>query len=209
MRCTSLSTLFLAASISTAVARPKLESRKNVDRADPANLDHCPGRPTGDADACTFEKQNDLPDRRRYFMVGNPVENCDAGDADVPDIVTTIANDRTITDSWEHTDSVGLDLAGIKIGGEAGWSESTSTTEHQDVAITVPKGRKTAATVGVMHHESSGRIRINYGDPSGDPGKNDYHYIWYQSGIVSSQPNPDDVVRGSKEVGCNEDFGLE
>jgi hypothetical protein len=60
-----------------------------------------------------------------------------------------------------------------------------------------------------MHHESQGRIRINYGDPSGDPGKNDYHYIWYQDGIVSSQPNTADVIRGSKEVGCNEDFGLE
>ncbi|KAJ7475043.1 hypothetical protein FB451DRAFT_1247362 [Mycena latifolia] len=209
MRCISFSTLFLAASISTAVARPNLEPRKNVDRPDPANLDHCPGRPKGDADACTFEKQSDLPDRRRYFIVGKPVENCDAGNTSVPDIITTISDDRTITETWEHTDSVGIDLLGIKIGGTAGWSESTSTTQHQDVRITVPKGRKTAATVGVMHHESQGRIRINYGDPSGDPGKNDYHYIWYQNDIVSSQPNPNDVIRDSKEVGCNEDFGLE
>ncbi|KAJ7833683.1 hypothetical protein B0H13DRAFT_2256431 [Mycena leptocephala] len=190
MRCISTSALFLAASISTAVARPNLEPRKNVDRADPANLDHCPGRPIGDADTCTFEKQ--------ILRGRTVVENCDAGNTKVPDIVTTTAGDRTITDSWAHTDSAGSTW-GIKIGGEAGWEESTSTTEHQDVSITVPQGRKTVATVGIMHHESQGRIRINYATPLETQGRT----------TIIISPNTADVIRGSKEVGCNEDFGLE
>ena len=58
MHCISF--IALAALIAVAAAAPSephLQARKNVDRPDPFNLDHCPGRPTDDADKCTFEKQ--------------------------------------------------------------------------------------------------------------------------------------------------------
>jgi hypothetical protein len=55
MRCTTF--VAVAAAISAASAAPSLQARKNVDVSDPANLDHCPGRPGGEADTCTFEKQ--------------------------------------------------------------------------------------------------------------------------------------------------------
>ncbi|ESK89012.1 hypothetical protein Moror_13131 [Moniliophthora roreri MCA 2997] len=202
MRCTSF--VALAAVITVASAAPStLEARKNVDRPDPTNLDHCPGRPIGDADACTFEKQSDLPDRRRWFRLGDPVANCD--DPNAPDLSTQVGGERTTTETWTHTNKAEINLFGIKIGGEGGWEESSSKTERQLITVTIPKGKQRVVVAGVNHKESQGRIRLNYGDPTGEPGKNDYHYIWYQNDIVSSQPT-DDVEYDSKEINCGETF---
>ncbi|KAK7444344.1 hypothetical protein VKT23_015356 [Stygiomarasmius scandens] len=204
MRCTSIA--ILAAAITAVTASPagtRLEARKNVDRPDPSGLDHCPGRPTGDADACTFEKQSDLPDRRRWFILGDPVANCDNPDA--PDLSTMVGGERTTTQTWEHTNSVEINLFGIKIGGESGWSEAQSQTERQLITLTIPAGKQKAVVAGVLHKESQGRIRLNYGDPSGEPGANDYHYIWYNNDIVSSQPT-NDVEYDAKEINCGETF---
>jgi hypothetical protein len=55
----------------------------------------------------------------------------------------------------------------------------------------------------VTHHTYLGRVRINYGDPSGESGKNDYHYIWYANGVGSIQPT-DDVSYDQKIVGCDD-----
>ena len=38
-----------------------------------------------------------------------------------------------------------------------------------------------AVVAKVLHHTFLGRVRINYGDPSGEPGADDYHYIWYSN----------------------------
>ncbi|KAK1222205.1 hypothetical protein PQX77_014959 [Marasmius sp. AFHP31] len=111
------STFFVALAIvlaSVSAVPSELQARKNVDRPDPAGLDHCPGRPTGDADACTFEKQGDLPDRRKWFQLGTPVANCD--DPNAPDITTDVGGETTRTQTWEHTDKAEINLAGIKIG---------------------------------------------------------------------------------------------
>ncbi|KAL0070473.1 hypothetical protein AAF712_002305 [Marasmius tenuissimus] len=206
MRCTSFVALAVAvAAVSAAPSEVHLQARKNVDRPDPAGLDHCPGRPTGDADACTFEKQGDLPDRRRWFQLGTPVANCDNPGA--PDITTDVGGEITRTDTWEHTDKAEINLAGIKIGGEGGWSESKSTTVRQMISVTVPAGKQRVAVVGINHKESNGRIRINYGDPTGEAGKNDYHYIWYANDLVSSQPT-DDQEYDAKEINCGETLDL-
>ncbi|KAK7062744.1 hypothetical protein VNI00_000232 [Paramarasmius palmivorus] len=201
MRCLSFVTLATAATFASAASR--FAARKNVDRPDPANLDHCPGRPLGEADKCTFEKQEDLPDRRVWFQLGAPVANCD--DPDAPDLSTTVGGERTVTETWEHSNSVGIDLFGIKIGGEGGWSESQSQTQRQSITVTIPNGKQRVALVGVNHIESRGRIRLNYGDPTGPPGANDYHFIWFQNDIVSSQPT-DDVEFDSAEINCGETF---
>ncbi|KAK1229333.1 hypothetical protein PQX77_007622 [Marasmius sp. AFHP31] len=212
MRCTSF--VVLAAAVAAVSAAPsELHARKNVDRPNPSGLDHCPGRDPGDADRCTFEKQaspispapGDLPDRRRWFQLGTPVANCDNKNA--PDITTDVGGEVTRTDTWEHTDKAEINLAGIKIGGEGGWSESKSTTARQLISVTVPAGKQRVAVVGINHKESKGRIRLNYGDPTGEAGKNDYHYIWYANDLVSSQPT-DDQEFDAKEINCGETLDL-
>ncbi|KAG7096691.1 hypothetical protein E1B28_004105 [Marasmius oreades] len=204
MRCTSF--VALASVLAVASAAPsELQARKNVDRPDPANLDHCPGRPTGDADACTFEKQGDLPNRRIWFQLGTPVANCDNPNA--PSLSTDVGGEKTVTETWEHTDKAEIDLFGIKIGGEGSWSQATSQTERQSITVEIPAGKQRVAVVGVDHKESSGRIRINYGDPSGESGKNNYHYVWYANGIVSSQPT-DDVEFDAREINCGESLDV-
>ncbi|KAL0573905.1 hypothetical protein V5O48_008053 [Marasmius crinis-equi] len=199
MRCTSF--VALAAVVAVSAAPAELHKRKDVDVTDPTNLDHCPGRPTGDADACTFEKQESLPDRRRWFQLGTPVANCDNPDA--PDLTTEVGGEVTRTQTWEHTDSAEINLAGIKIGGEGGWSEANSQTFRQTITVTIPAGKQRVAVVGVNHKESKGRIRLNYPDPSGPPGANDYHYVWYNNDLVSSQPT-DDQEYDAKEINCGE-----
>ncbi|KAK7033587.1 hypothetical protein VNI00_012824 [Paramarasmius palmivorus] len=193
------------ATVSAAPSAHQLEARKNVDRPDPTNLDYCPGRPIGDADRCTFEKQANLPDRRRWFILGVPVANCDKPNA--PAIQTTVGGERTVSQSWGHSNKAEIDLAGIKIGGEGGWEESQSRTERQLITVTIPAGKQRAVVAGVLYHEQSGRIRLNYPDPTGESGKNDYHYIWYNNGIISSQPT-DDVEYDSVEISCGEKFDL-
>jgi hypothetical protein len=147
--------------------------------------------------------QSDLPDVRRWFIVGSPVANCEEPNA--PTISTEVGGEHTTTETWEHTNKAEIDLFGIKIGGEGGWSEASSTTERQSITVDIPYGKQAAVVAGVNHKESQGRIRINYGDPSGEPGADDYHYIWYVNDIVSSQPT-DDVEYDSKFINCGESF---
>ncbi|KAJ8093453.1 hypothetical protein PM082_020310 [Marasmius tenuissimus] len=190
MRCTSF-VAFAAAVAAVSAAPSELHARKNVDRPNPSGLDHCPGRDPGDADRCTFEKQ--------------AIANCDNKNA--PDITTDVGGEVTRTDTWEHTDKAEINLFGIKIGGEGGWSESKSTTARQLISVTVPAGKQRVAVVGINHKESKGRIRLNYGDPTGEAGKNDYHYIWYANDLVSSQPT-DDQEFDAKEINCGETLDL-
>ncbi|KAJ8089293.1 hypothetical protein PM082_014541 [Marasmius tenuissimus] len=206
MRCTSF--VAFAAILTSASAAPstRLRARKNVDRPDPAGLDHCPGRPLGEADRCTFEQQAVLPDRRRWFPMGIPVTNCDNG-PDAPNITTEVERSVTREETWEHTTSVEIDLLGIKIGGEAGWSESKAQTASEKLSVTVPAGKQRVAVVGINHKETKGRIRVNYGDPTGEPGKNDYHFIYFNNDIVSSQPT-DDFQFDAKEINCGETLDL-
>ncbi|KAK1224539.1 hypothetical protein PQX77_012551 [Marasmius sp. AFHP31] len=202
----------LAAVVAVASAAPSveaesqaLEARKNIDRPNPAGLDHCPGRPIGDADRCTFEKQGNLPARRIWFQLGAPVANCDNPNA--PAITTEVGGEVKREDTWEHTNKAEISLEGIKVSGEAGWSQTTGVTARQLITVTVPPGKQRVAVVGILHNESRGRIRLNYGDRSGEPGKNDYHYIWYANDIVSSQPT-DDHEFDAREVNCGQKLNL-
>ncbi|KAF5344544.1 hypothetical protein D9758_016468 [Tetrapyrgos nigripes] len=202
----SLKFVAVAIMIASANAFPASHNypkRKNVERPDVAGLDHCPGRSIGDADRCTFEQQSQLPDRVVWFQFGDAVTNCDSG-PDAPDITTKVTSTHTTTETWEHSDGVEFDFFGAKIGGEGGWEESTEKRESQSLEITVPAGKQKVAVVGVNHQQTQGRIRINYGDPSGEPGSNDFHFIYFQNGIVSTQPTDDPPVYDSKEFDCGQ-----
>jgi len=50
-----------------------------------------------------------------------------------------------------------------------------------------------------------GRVRLNYGDPTGEAGKDDYHYIWYNNGVGSVQPT-DQVIYDQRIVNCDQDI---
>ncbi|KAK7453200.1 hypothetical protein VKT23_011881 [Stygiomarasmius scandens] len=207
----NLSFFIIALMLSAASAFPSsrnLQRRKNVERPNVASLDHCPGRSIGDADRCTFEQQSTLPDRVKWFQFGQAVTNCDNG-PDADDIVSTVETSHTTTETWEHTDGVEFDFFGVKIGGEGGWEESSSTTESQSIEMTVPAGKQKVAVVGVNHKESQGRIRINYGDPSGEPGSNDFHFIYFQNDIISTQPKGDPPVYDTREFNCGEDIVID
>ncbi|KAK7056945.1 hypothetical protein VNI00_002663 [Paramarasmius palmivorus] len=206
MRCVAFITI--ATSLTSALAASRFEARKNVDRPDPANLDHCPGGTIHDADRCTFEMMEDIGTRTRRFRVGDPAENCENG-PNAPPITTKIEGSREFTETWSHTNKVGIDLFGIKFGGENGWEKSESRAESTSNSVTVPAGKKTVWSAKIDYHEYAGRFRINYGDPSGEPGEDNYHYVWYNNDVVSSQPTGDEVAWEPVTVDCNEDFGLE
>ncbi|KAK7056949.1 hypothetical protein VNI00_002667 [Paramarasmius palmivorus] len=206
MRCVAFITI--AVSLSSALAASRFEARKDVDRPDPTNLDHCPGRPTGDADRCTFEKQKDLGTRTRRFQVGKPAENCENGPK-APSITSEIGGSHEFTETWSHSNKAEINLLGIKIGGEGGWEKSETRTESQTNSVTVPAGKKTVWSAKLEYKEYGGRIRLNYGDPSGDPGKDNYHYIWYNNDIVSSQPTGGDPAWEPVTVDCDKDFDME
>ena len=55
-------------------------------------------------------------------------------------------------------------------------------------------------------HTFLGRVRINYGDPSGEPGANDYHYVWYKNGVGSIQPTGATPSYDQRIVSCDEDI---
>ncbi|KAK7042960.1 hypothetical protein VNI00_008697 [Paramarasmius palmivorus] len=199
---------FATASVLAAPFNSTLDRRDEVDfDVAPWDFEHCPGRSIGDADGCTFEKQNDLGTQRRWFMYGSPVANC-GGSGNVPDLVTTVGGQYSATETWETTSKVEISVPGIKVGGSAGWSESETVTGSQSIAITVKPGRQAVAVVGVNQIVSQGQMRFNYGDPVGLKGQNDYHFIWYYGPILSFQPTSDDIVFDHLEISCGEAFHL-
>ncbi|EEB90364.1 hypothetical protein MPER_11438 [Moniliophthora perniciosa FA553] len=191
MRCTSLLTAL--ALVSAASAASRYDKRKNVDRPNPSNLDHCPGHSINDADACTFESQSQGEDVRLDHIVGSPVDNCKGG---TTDLKTTIGGDTSVAQTWKY---------GVSVGFSADSEAEKAKTFRQNIDITIQPGKKAALVAKVLHHTSLGRIRVNYGDPTGEAGKNDYHYIWYNNGVGSIQPT-DDVVYDQRIVKCDEDI---
>ncbi|KAK7017563.1 hypothetical protein VNI00_018577 [Paramarasmius palmivorus] len=207
MRCASL--FILATALAVSAAPSTLEARKNVDRPDPANLDHCPGHATGDADACTFEMQSQEADVQIPHIVGKPVDNCKGG---TTDLKTTIGGDTSVSQTWKYGVSEGFSAdggeelpVGVSFENSDTWSNTEAKTFRQNIDITIQPGKKAALVAKVTHKRYLGRIRVNYGDPSGEPGKNEYHYIWYNNGVGSIQPT-DQVTYDQRIVGCDEDI---
>jgi len=87
-----------------------------------------------------------------------------------------VGGETTITETFEHTDSVKFSLFGFSIGGESGWSKSEAQTVRQLITIEVPAGKQAAVVSGLNHKVSTGRMRINYGNTVGP--EDDQHYIW-------------------------------
>ncbi|KAJ7182503.1 hypothetical protein C8R43DRAFT_6341 [Mycena crocata] len=206
MRYTSLFGTFALASLASA-GTIAVERRKNVDRADPANLDHCPGHKTGDADRCTYESQSPQPDTTIPHIVGDPIGNCQGGTTNT---TSTVGGSTTIQQTWKYGVSAGFSADGgeeLPIGASFessdSWSKSDAKTFTQTQTITIPPGKQAAVIAQVKQKVFLGQIRLNYGDPSGDPGKNDYHYIWYAGGVASVQPT-DEVSYGQKFFNCDE-----
>uniref|UniRef100_A0A0W0FMA1 Uncharacterized protein n=1 Tax=Moniliophthora roreri TaxID=221103 RepID=A0A0W0FMA1_MONRR len=215
MRLISLFALTLVAAVSAA-PQVQVEKRKNVDRPDPTNTNHCPGNDPGDADKCTFEVQEKGEDTRLEHIVGNPVDNCKGG---TTDLKTTIGGDTSVAQTWKYGISVGFSAdggeelpIGVSFENSDTWSNTEAKTFRQNIDITIQPGKKAnfclsgaALIAKVLHHTFLGRIRLNYGDPTGEAGKNDYHYIWYNNGVGSIQPT-DDVIYDQRIVNCDEDI---
>ncbi|KAG7085656.1 hypothetical protein E1B28_003202 [Marasmius oreades] len=192
-----------------ATSAGTIEKRKNVDRPDPGNLDHCPGHATNDADKCTFESQSQGPDSVLTTIVGDPVDNCQGGTSDLK---TTIGGDKTVSQSWKWGVSEGFSADGgeeLPIGASFENSDTWTSTEDkkfsQNVEVTIRPGQKAALVAKVTAKTYLGRVRVNYGDPTGEAGKNDYHFIWYNNGVGSVQPT-DQVVYDQKIVNCDQDI---
>lgn len=226
MRFNSIFGTLALASLASA-ATIDVEKRKNVDRADPANLDHCPGHKTGDADKCTFESQSPQPDTTIPHIVGDPVGNCQGGTTNT---TSSVGGSTSVSQTWKYGVSVGFSADGgeeLPIGAEFessdSWSKTDTKTFTQTQTIIIPPGKQVrsycfrraifmliwngvqaAVIAQVRQKVFMGRIRLNYGDPSGDPGKNDYHYVWYNDGVASVQPT-DDVQYGQKFFDCGEE----
>ncbi|KAK7457920.1 hypothetical protein VKT23_010267 [Stygiomarasmius scandens] len=208
MQFSSFFTLLLLTIAVSAAPRTE-QKRKNVDRPDPANRNHCPGESVGDADACTFESQSQGEDTRLEHIVGDPVDNCKGG---TDDIKTTVGGDTTVSQTWKYGVSEGFSAdggeelpIGVSFENSDTWSNTDAKTFRQNIDMTIQPGKKAAVVAKVLHHTFLGRVRINYGDPSGEPGADDYHYIWYSNGVGSVQPT-DDVIYDQRIVNCDEDI---
>ncbi|KAK7040900.1 hypothetical protein VNI00_009496 [Paramarasmius palmivorus] len=195
MRCTSF--VALAAALTLASAAPStLEARKNgmlLAMQMPAHL------------KCNPRKQT----FKFPHIVGSPVDNCKGG---TTDLKTTIGGDTSVSQTWKYGVSEGFSAdggeelpIGVSFENSDTWSNTEAKTFRQNIDITIQPGKKAALIAKVTHKRFLGRIRLNYGDPSGEPGKNDYHYIWYANGVGSIQPT-DQVTYDQRIVGCDEDI---
>ncbi|KAF5361523.1 hypothetical protein D9758_006170 [Tetrapyrgos nigripes] len=209
MRCTSFFALVALAAATSAATISTVDKRKNVDRPDPANLDHCPGHATGDADTCTFESESQGADAVLEHIVGSPVDNCKGG---TDDIKTTIGGDTSVAQTWKYGISAGFSAdggeelpVGVSFESSDTWSNTDAKTFRQNIDVTIQPGKKAALVAKVTHKTFFGRVRLNYGDPSGEPGANDYHYVWYANGVGSVQPT-DQVTYDQRIVNCDQDI---
>ncbi|KAL0069419.1 hypothetical protein AAF712_003444 [Marasmius tenuissimus] len=205
----SRTSFFTLLTIVALTSSATVEKRKNVDRPDPASPDHCPGLKTGDADRCTFENAEAGPDKILTQIVGDPVDNCKGG---ITDLKTTIGGDKSVSQTWKYGVSVGFEADGgdeLPIGASFESSDSWSNTEtktfRQNIEVTIKPGQKAALIAKITAKTFVGRLRINYGDPTGEAGKNDYHYEWYNNDVGSVQPT-DQVVYDQKIVNCDQDI---
>ncbi|EEB90074.1 hypothetical protein MPER_11769 [Moniliophthora perniciosa FA553] len=145
MRLTSLFALTLIAAVSAA-PQVQFEKRKNVDRPDPSNTNHCPGNDPGDADKCTFEMQEKGEDKRVEHIVGSPVDNCKGG---TTDLKTTIGGDTSVSQTWKYGVSVGFSAdggeelpVGVSFESSDTWSNTEAKTFRQNIDITIQPGKK-------------------------------------------------------------------
>jgi hypothetical protein len=146
MRCSSFFTLAALVAAASAASISTVDKRKNVDRPDPANLDHCPGHATGDADACTFESQSQGPDAVLDHIVGSPVDNCKGS---TEDIKTTVGGDTTVAQTWKYGISEGFSAdggeelpIGVSFENSDTWSNTDAKTFRQNIDITIQPGKK-------------------------------------------------------------------
>ncbi|KAL0062395.1 hypothetical protein AAF712_010741 [Marasmius tenuissimus] len=233
MRC-SFFTLFAVATLASTVSASPLQRRKNVDRPNPPGLEHCPGRELGDADKCTFESQETGLDTTIVELVGDPASNCQGGTTDLQLTLSgskSVSQSFKAGVTTGFGVEGGEDLPiGISFSNSDTWSSSETKTFSQSTGITIQPGKKASSHIVVwflferfadsyrFFHDSQaslvakitaktflGRVRVNYGDPTGEPGKNDYHFIYFNNGIGSIQPT-DTVVWDQKIVNCDEDL---
>ncbi|KAJ8093553.1 hypothetical protein PM082_020411 [Marasmius tenuissimus] len=201
--------MFVTLSLAAFASAATIEMRKDKDRPDPAGLQHCPGNNPGDADRCTFEMLQAGPDSIITEIVGTPVDNCMGG---TTDLKTTIGGDKSVSQTWKYGVTTGFSAKGgeelpIGVSFESSdkWSNTETRTFRQNIQVTIRPGYKAALIAKITAKTYLGRVRINYGDRSGDPGKNDYHYIWYHNGVGSIQPT-DQVIYDQRIVPCSQEI---
>lgn len=122
----TLSTLVSSASLPSVPSNSTLPTkRKNVNRPNPASLDHCPGHAIGDADTCTFEATGSTTQTRIDHIIGDPVDNCMGGtDA----IKSSVGGTTTVSQSWFYGVTEGFSASGSEEGVDFGVSFSNSDT---------------------------------------------------------------------------------
>lgn len=147
MRCASFLSIVALASVASAASR--YEKRKNVDRPDPANLDHCPGHATGDADTCTFESQSAGPDAVVEHIVGDPVDNCTPDPSNPQNITSSVGGSTTVSQSWKYGISEGFSAdggeelpIGVSFENSDTWTSTDAKTFTQTLMLTIEPNMK-------------------------------------------------------------------
>jgi len=145
MRCSFLTVLAVATLASTATAS-RFEKRKNVDRPNPAGLEHCPGNQPGDADKCTFESLEPGPDSVITEIVGDPVGNCQGG---TTNLKTLIGGSKSVSQTFKFGVSVGFGASGgeelpigVSFSNSDSWSNTETKTFTQNIEVTIEPGKK-------------------------------------------------------------------
>ncbi|KAJ7195676.1 hypothetical protein GGX14DRAFT_376858 [Mycena pura] len=114
-------------------------------------------------------------------------------------IMLTVGGETTTSTTTTANADVGVDFAGINIGGGLRTDSSSSTTQSNSTMITIPPGRQSVMTVSVLSHSQSGNIQVNYGDRVDD------HFIW-STGAVITQVNPtNQLTFDVHETACGTD----
>ena len=96
----------------------------------------------------------------------------------------TLGGQQTISQTTSFDAKLGIDVAGIEIGGGVKKDNSRSITLSQSVEYQIPPGRQAVYVAGTAHRFETGRIQVNYGSPQYE------HYI--VSAIVVAWMNSED-----------------
>ncbi|KAJ3928283.1 MAG: hypothetical protein NXY57DRAFT_535412 [Lentinula lateritia] len=195
-----LSTL-LASSVIAAPSKFRSPNhRRDASPSDNDLLLSCPGAAGSpnveNADKCTLVNIVNNPDTRVYSVVGDPQLNCGGG---TEPITVAIGGSSEVSSTTTANVNLGINFAGINIGGGLSTGTTTTQTTSNTTTITIDPGRQIVQTVGVLSHSQSGNVQVNYGDRVDD------HFIWFTGAVITQLTPTSDLEFDTHETACGTD----
>ncbi|KAK7007838.1 hypothetical protein R3P38DRAFT_3026372 [Favolaschia claudopus] len=194
------STLLIFVLLGHTLSAPTFLYIRDAQPSDNDLFASCPGGPGSKnverADKCTLINIVNNPDTHLQYNVGNVQGNCEGGTNPVS---LTVGGESTTETTTTASADLGIDFAGISIGGGIESEKSTSSTKSNSTSITVNPGRQAVMTMSVLAHSQSGNVQVNYGD------RVDGHFIWFTGTVITQTIPTDEITFDVHETKCGTD----